>query len=103
MTIHTQRNIQPFPFSRTASEHVQYSLNTAAALDETCHHFFRSSQSRKGTGKTKKGGAGGKFTWGTSYDNVSHISLQQLCLWQYAQGSFEVSAAVFELVPVASM
>ncbi|KAL3152918.1 hypothetical protein ABBQ38_012224 [Trebouxia sp. C0009 RCD-2024] len=40
-----------------------------AELQGHTHH--KSSQSRKGTGKTKKGGAGGKYTWGSSFDNES--------------------------------
>ncbi|DBB15681.1 TPA: hypothetical protein ACH3X3_003889 [Trebouxia sp. C0006] len=55
--------------TRSPSKTLKSAGSGSAELSGHTHH--KSSQSRKGTGKTKKGGAGGKYTWGTSYDNES--------------------------------
>lgn len=60
--------------NRSPSKSLKSAGSGSAELQGHTHH--KSAQSRKGTGKTKKGGGGGKFTWGSSYDNESTESEQ---------------------------
>ncbi|KAA6420824.1 MAG: hypothetical protein FRX49_09213 [Trebouxia sp. A1-2] len=81
--------------TRSPSKTLKSAGSGSAELSGHTHH--KSSQSRKGTGKAKKGGAGGKFTWGSSYDNVLAI-LEEY----YVNGDIQDAATTLQARHIAS-